>query len=773
MTDGFFDFETYSAAGFHWDSGRQKWTSLPWWTNDKKGLDVVGADNYIAHESFEPLCLAYCLDGQNILLWSRINGTNCPAELRDFVESGGTLSAWNVGFDSAVWGWCADKWGWPKLPLEQQRCSMARSRAAAYPGGLDNAASVLGTERKDKIGINLIRKLTVPRNPTKDNPRLRWTPETAPKDFNLFFEYCRQDVRAEMAASAKLPPMTKRMLRVWEFDQKVNRRGMCIDLVSVEHCIVILGQAQSLRWAELERLTMQAWPVVDKDGVHQHDAAGAAIYTYKPAVREHTEVAATLKWISWKGYHFHELDEETVGEALKRSDLPADVARVLRIRQELSFGSVKKLYQLKAKTGPDGRLRDQYSFHGAHTGLWNGVGAQPANFPRPMHPAFERPEEVERALKCIACRSVELLEFEYGQNSAFFKDPKRGNGAAMDPLEVIASCLRSLIIAGPGMRLISADFNAIQAVVTSALAGEEWRLEVFRTHGKIYEAMAARLTPTSLDEQIEYKKKTGHHHPVRQNPGKLAVLSGDFGAWVNGWKRFGADKLLGSDENIKAAIMKTRKAQPAIVELWGGQTRNKFNRDAAGNRAGEYAELFGLEGAAISAIRGKHPAGGDGLAYEYRGIVYQMHGNTLFCHCPSGGVIRYHNAAIHPSERPYASPWEVEITYEGWNSNAQKGAQGWQTMSLYAGVLTQNVVAHESWEIQCAALLELEDATYPVVMHTHDEGVLEVPIGSYHTAAEATTIWRRSLPVWAKMPDGRPWPIKVPDAWEHPRYGKW
>lgn len=756
------DFETYSEAGYVYDVGRQKWGSLPGHSDQKRGLKAVGVDNYVNHPTFHPLCFAFMLPH-----FSRVQRVEfpdahlgvaypCPPELRAWIEAGGMFEAWNVGFDGHyVWLWCVKHWGWPELPLSQQRCTMAKSRAAAYPGALDDAAAVLGTPRKDAIGGRLVNKLTVPKNPTKKAPALRWVPQTAPHDFAVFYDYNSQDVVAEVAAGRALPDMLPFEVDVWRMDQEINRRGMCIDLVSVDHCIAILQQAQQRADAELQRLTL--WPV------KALDATGAEVDVWVPAVESHTEVAKMVRWLHWRGFHVDELDEETLAESLKLDGLPLDVRRVLRIRQELAFGSVKKLYSLKARTSADGRIRECYMYSGAHTTLWNGMDPQPANFPRPMHDSFEKADNVGRALRVIACESIELLDLEYGKGSPFEKQ----HGTTMDPLEVVASCLRSLIVAAPGHRLISADFNSIQAVVTSCLARCEWRIKVFETHGKIYETMGAKLTGVPLEEVLEHKRRTGKHHACRQNPGKLAVLSGDFGAWIDGWKRFGADKLLGADENIKAAILKTRREQPEITELWGGQVRNKFGRDQATNEpAVEREELFGLEGAIVSAVR--YP----GRAYAVAGCVYQMHGPTLYCRVPSGGFLRYHNARLSPSQRPYARPWEVEISYEGWNTNAMKGAQGWQTMKLYAGLATQNVVAKISREIQALAMLRLRAGGYPIVMHTHDENVCELPIGSHHTAAEHTKL-TAELPAWAKLPDGRPWPIKVPDSWEHSQYGKW
>jgi DNA polymerase len=321
------------------------------------------------------------------------------------------------------------------------------------------------------------------------------------------------------------------------------------------------------------------------------------------------------------------------------------------------------------------------------------------------------------------------------------------------------------MIARPGCRFFSADFSAIQAVVTSCLANERWRIDVFKGHGKIYEMMAALLTGKEFKYYLDYKKEFGKHHEDRQNYGKIPVLSADFGAWVNGWKQFGADKL-GDDEYIKQLILKTRATIPNIVEFWGGQTRNKFGRDpATGARAKEYAQLYGLEGAAISAIL--EP----GNCFGYRGVSYQVVDDVMYCCPPSGGLITYHKPRLEPSSNVHASPWELEITYEGWNTNQKKGRPGWLRMKLYGGVLTQNVVSHESREIQALALVRLEKHGYPVVMHTHDENVVEVPEGTGSKEEYIQLV--RQLPPWAMLDDGTPWPIKVPDAWEAQRYGKW
>jgi len=254
MSEPTLDFETYSEAGYRWDDARQKWASLPGVSVAKRGLEVVGVDRYVNHPTFRPISLAFDLiDGHGVeraTFPDHAAHYPCPPRLAEHVRSGKMLEAWNVAFEHFVWEWCVKNWGWPVWPLAQQLCAMAKSRAAAYPGGLDNCASVLGTERKDPIGHRLVRKLTVPKNPTKKNTELRWTEQTAPVDFEAFYKYNEQDVRAEIAASDTLPPMNARNMEVWRFDQTVNRRGMAIDMAGVENCIAIVEQASERGCAE-------------------------------------------------------------------------------------------------------------------------------------------------------------------------------------------------------------------------------------------------------------------------------------------------------------------------------------------------------------------------------------------------------------------------------------------------------------------------------------------------------------------------------------------
>lgn len=737
-----FDFETYSEAGLVFEPEEENWKPLPGLGGQQRGLKGCGVRNYVEHHSFRLLSLAWDLkDGKGKRWWrppelsdlfpaTRHPHCCTPDDLLAHVSGGGLLEAWNSGFEWQVWEfYCVPVLGWPRLRLDQMRCAMAKSKASALPPALAAAGEVVGVDSahlKDPKGKALIRKLTMPRNLTKKDKSRRWTPETAQADFEKFYQYNVQDIVAEEAVSLKVPDLTPRELRIWLMDQRINTRGMGMARHHVDNCITILELARAREHARLSVLT-------------------------NGQVKKSSEVAETLRWLASRGIHLYNLDEDTVEEALERKDYPGDVLEVIRIRQKLAFGSVNKLYKMRAQISKHGRLHDQYSYHGAHTSLWNGQDVQVANL---YSGVFKKPEDAQRALDAIATGSLEWVEYSF---------------PGLDALEVVASCLRSLICAPEGSRLISADFTAIQAVVLAALAHEEWRLEVFRTHGKIYEMTASKITGVSFEDMMEYRRVNKKHHPHRQPYGKIPELSAGFGSWIGGWKQFGAGEFF-TDDEIKQAILKWRADSPMVTELWGGQTRAKFSRDPSNP---ERPELYGLEGMAIAAVLAQRDDGQPGEAFSYHGVSYQCFEDVLYCVMPSGGMLRYHAPRLQRSERPYASPWELELSYEGWNTNSKKGRPNtWERMKLYGGPLTQNVDSHESREIQADALLALEEAGYPIVMHTHDENVAEV-INGYGNVAHYMSVMRGSFPKWAVTPDGKPWPVQIPDAWECQMYGKW
>lgn len=524
------DFETYSEAGYVYNPEASMFVQPPRAASGKVGLKLVGASVYARHPSTEVMSLAYNLkDGVGARLWYPGCGW-LPVDLFALVMSGGLLEAHNAGFENEIWNnVCVPKYGFPPLATKQLRCSMAKAAAFALPSGLEKLSIAINASvKKDTEGANLMRKLSVPRKPTKANQALRYTRAANPNEFQRQDIYNINDTTAESEVSAMLPDLQPDELDLWLLDQEINLRGVHIDKESLEGCISIVEQAFARYQTELQNIC----------GGY-YDEKGKWVWN----VSTPSEVANMRVFLAAKGVQTSSLDAEQVTALLKRDDLPPDCRRVLEIRDMLGASSVKKLFAMLHQLCPDNRVRGLFAFCGAdRTGRFAGRGAQPQNMPSGgptlnqcdkingcghyfhnklancpwchADAAFSEsgkewnPDAVDQALKVIREKNLDWVEHYYG-----------------DAIAVVSGCLRGLFTAAPGKDLVSSDFSAIEAVVLAELAGEQWRIDVFKTHGKIYEMSAAKISGVPFEEIIDYKKRTGEHHPLRKKLGKVAELA--------------------------------------------------------------------------------------------------------------------------------------------------------------------------------------------------------------------------------------------------------
>lgn len=657
-------------------------------TAGKGGIEEVGTFAYAEHPSTDVLCAAYDLhDGAGVRLW--VPGCPPPVEL---FRADLLISAWNSMFEWAIWNnVCVRRYGWPPLALDRMRDTAAAARRYALPGSLAEAARMLGTAQKVEDGKRLIKLFSVPHAPLPMYPEAcRVHPESRPSDARDLYAYCIADVIAEHAIACAIPPMPPDELRLWQLDQQINARGVMIDRDAVTRMQARVDVITGSLVPELQRIT-------------------------GGAVNSGSEVAKMIAFLRTRGVHVSGLDEETVSGQLDRAILDPQARRVLELRQALALSSVKKLRAFRLRTSHDGRLRGAYLYCGARTGRWTGGGAQLQNLPR-----IGAPEALARATD--------------------------GTGTIDD----VSGSIRRLLIAAPGCDLICSDYSAIEAVVLAALAGEEWRLDVFRTHGKIYEQSVAMITGIPLGEILDHKKRTGEHHPLRNSLGKIAELASGFGGFVNAWKRFGADDHFADDRAIRDAVLKWRAASPAIVEFWGGQWREVGPRVYV-------PELYGLEGAAVRAIQNP------GEWCACRAIAYALNPETGVLHCrlPSGRDLYYHEARLVDDVHMYSKKPIMKILFTGVDPKTGKPT----VEATHGGKLAENVVQSASRDIFAAALPRLTDAGYPVVVHTHDEAVAEVPEG--FGSVEEFERLMTTRPAWA-----HDWPIRAAGGWRGKRYQK-
>lgn len=731
------DVESYSEAGYFWDEARQRWVGPPGAPAGKKGLPVVGANRYWEHPTADVLTLSYRLPDWPagfVMRWRP--GDPLPTPLIEWLEAGGEIEFHNAMFERLAFHHVlTPRYGFPALRPDRIRCSMATARVNSYPGGLEKLAQAIGSPiLKDPEGKRLMTKFSMPRNPTKADPRRRILPSDEPAEFERYQQYCDTDVLSECSASDRMEPMTPAELRFWLLDQEINWRGIAIDRAAVRDCIAVLNQA------------------LEKYGALCRGLTGGL---------EPSQVQKLVGWLSAKGVYMHSLDSDAVEQALARDDLSQDARAVLECRAAVGSASVKKLIAIENQCSDDNRLRNLIVHHGARTGRPTGSGPQPLNLPKagpklstcyacarpalPTHNACPwcgalphpvqrlawKPEMADHVLEIMASRSLELVEWFFG-----------------DALLAISGCVRGMFVAGEGMDLIASDYSAIEAVVAACMTGEQWRIDTFNAKRDIYLESAAKITGRTYEFYTEYAALHGEHHPDRQNIGKVAELALGYGGWIGAWRAFDPDEANKTDDDIKRIILAWRAASPAIVESWGGQGDWKFGQFVS--------RLYGVEGAVIQAIQNP------GRVFECIGCQFFMRGTMLKIRLLSGRELTYHHPSLRPSEK---RPGTLAISYWTENSNPKYGMVGWVCMDTWGSRVFENIDQAVAHDIQRFGIEAAWAAGYHMVLGVYDEDVFEVPAG-WGSVEEAERIMA-TMPSYATT-----WPIRASGGWRGRRYRK-
>lgn len=605
-------------------------------------IGKAGAQKYIASPDFEILLFAYSLDGSPVVCVDFAQGEMLPQEIANALTSPDYIKhAYNAPFE---WG-CLSKYVGRQLPPEQWRCTMFHGLYAGYTAGLEATGRALGLaedKRKLNTGKALIRYFCVPCAPSKANGmRTRNYPHHNPERWQLFKEYCCQDVVTEMEIERRLSaiPVPDFVQKEWETDLIINSRGVAVDMEMVEGALELGATVRNSLMTE----AMQISGLNNPNSVKQLAAW----------LEEETgeEVAALRK--------------DTVAKMLARDDNSPQVQRMLEIRQELGKTSTKKYDAIEVAVCPDGRVRGLLQFYGANrTGRWAGRLVQVQNLPR----TYTEPLELAREL--VKGRNLNALKAIYGSIP-----------------DTLSQLIRTAFIAPPGHILIDADFSAIEARVISWLAGEEWRLEVFRTHGKIYEASASQMFGVPL----ELIKKGNPEYALRQK-GKVAELAlgyqGSTGALIN----MGALDMGIPEEDLPDIVTRWRDANRRIRDLW-------YKMDAAAVQIITQGGAVGVNNVVIA-----------------REFNYEQGTDCMTITLPSGRKLYYIEPQI--GQNQWGSP---SISYMGMDQTTKK----WKRIETYGGKLVENCVQAIARDCLAQAIEHLEAAGLPVIFHIHDEVVID------------------------------------------------
>lgn len=358
------------------------------------------------------------------------------------------------------------------------------------------------------------------------------------------------------------------------------------------------------------------------------------------------------------------LTKDVISDLLSRDNLPLKVRRVLEIRQQLGKTSVSKYSAMENAMCNDERVRGLLQFYGANrTGRWAGRLVQVQNLPRNYINTLDTARELAK-----------IGNFE-GLKILYNNVP-----------DTLSQLVRTAFITSKDKFIIS-DFSAIEARVIAWLAGEEWVNEVFATHGKIYEATASQMFNVPIDKI----KKGNPKYELRQR-GKVATLALGYQGGESALIAMGADRMGLSDDELTDIKVRWREANKNIVRLW-----------------------YAVGDAVIQAMNG------NGTQYV-RGLEIQREWDMMYgldfitIKLPSGRKLFYPKPFLQTNQFG-----KDALHYYGVNQTTKK----WEVNSTYGGKLVENIVQAIARDCLAETLLRLYEKNYDVVMHIHDEVVID------------------------------------------------
>lgn len=606
-----------------------------------------GLYKYVQSPDFSILLFAYSIDGGEVQILDLTKEELPQKIIEALMDSSYVKHAYNAAFE---W-YCLSKHlkltdSILKEWLSQWRCTMLHGQYCGYTAGLDATGKAIGLpqdKQKLSIGKALIKTFCTPCNPSKANGgRTRTLAEHEPEKWELFKTYCVQDVVTEMEIEKRLSmfPVPETVQKQWELDIIQNARGVAIDTELINGALYCYERVTAEFIAEARDITGLDNP---------------------------NSVIQLKSWISKEtGQTVPDLSKDTVSDMLE-AELKNNVRRVLELRQEMGKTSVKKYTAMMNAVCSDGRLRGMLQFYGANrTGRWAGRLVQVQNLPR----TYLHDEQLDLARKLTKERNINGLKITFGSVP-----------------DTLSQLVRTAFVPENGKVFIDADFSAIEARVIAWLAGEEWVLNVFRTHGKIYEAAASQM----FGVPIENIAKGRPEYSLRQK-GKVATLALGYQGGTGSLISMGALKMGLAEDELPDIVGRWRNANPSIVRCW---------------RA--------LESAAIQAIETGAPVGTRGLIFTRRADINHNQdfltitlpsGRNLFYVKPHIGLNQWGNKSIH---------------YFGMNQTTKK----WESVDTYGGKLTENVVQAIARDCLAYNMEKLEKQGFKIVFHIHDEVVIE------------------------------------------------
>ena len=555
-----------------------RWVVIDFETSSSTDLKKSGAWRYSECPTTEILCAAYEVQGEAINVW-RPGGVATEYLKLLAADPDVTFIAHNASFEKAIWrNIMVPDYGFPDIPNTRWHDTMAVAAMRVIPQELEHCVQVLGLgEQKDTDGSRLTRSLSKPR---KDGSYDR-----SPATLTRVEEYCAQDIRTEVALHKRLGWLPPGERSVWLLDQRINERGVRLDLEFIRAAQKIVDEASAPLLQEFKQLT--GINVTQGEKFKSWLAANGTVCS--SLAKEH--VAALLGG----DIDGTELEDDP---GAYHYDLSDPVRRALSIRQLIGSASVKKLARMETCVCADGRARGLLQYHGAGPGRWAGRLLQPQNFPRGTLKEDGEATPVETVVDAIMSGDHETVDLLLGP-----------------PVEAVVSALRHSIISDNDRRLVVGDFATIELRVNLALAGQRDKIDLLAAGLDPYCDMATQIYKRVID-----KKKD----PAERQTGKNSVLGLGF--------QMGAPKF--QSRYAKDMPLKTDPEHPEIMSCT--EIVRVFRKEWAPLIPSNW---YDLDAAAIDAVHRKRPS-------EAHGVLYQLEDGWLTARLPSGRKLWYFNP--HP-----------------------------------------------------------------------------------------------------------------------------
>lgn len=655
---------------------------------------TFGSDKY--SETVEVLIHSYAFDDGQAFAWDAAAGGEMPVDLREaLLDPAVVVIAHNSRFDRLML-----RSKFPELcpPIERWQDTMVMAMAQSLPGKLSDLCTVLGVPSESLKGADGRRLIQIFSSPQPAKSKIRRaTRETHPEDWEKFLAYATQDIVAMRECYHRLVALSTDELALWHLDQRINDRGICVDL-ALANAAVRATNAQRIRLAaEISKAT-------------------------NGEVSASTERNALLSHISdVYGLDLPNLQASTLEKYIGSGQLPQGLVDILNNRLQASTTSVAKYKALVNATSSDGRLRGTLQFCGAsRTGRWSGRTFQPQNLPRPTLDAVD----IEIGVKALKAGCEELF--------------------ADNVMELISSSIRGCIIADKGKKLVIADLSNIEGRMLAWISKENWKLDAFAAYDCGYGHDLYNLTYAE-----SFGVDPGKVDKNERQIGKVEELAlgfqGGVGAWVTFATAFGIDLDALAEKaqpNIPQHILKASAYSLERKHLNKESTHGlsdkawvvcdsikRLWREANPNIAAFWKDI---EEAAIAATLNP------GTTYYAgkRKFPIRRAGKWLRIRMPSGRYLYYPNINVDD---------EGKLFYKGLNQYNRK----WESLSTYGGKLTENLTQAMSRDVLASSMQKIEDAGYNIVLTVHDEIIAEAPDSPEYNVKHLASLMA-TVPSWAK-----------------------